>query len=45
MRSADRILVLHDGRLVENGSHEELIALEGRYRRMYQLQSSAYVGS
>nr|WP_238341617.1 ABC transporter ATP-binding protein [Actinopolymorpha rutila] len=45
VRSADRILVLHDGRLVENGSHDELMALDGRYRRMYQLQSSAYVDS
>ena len=43
VRSADRILVLHEGRLVEQGSHDELMALDGRYTRMYQLQSRAYV--
>ena len=43
VRSADRILVLHEGRLVERGSHDELMALNGRYTRMYQLQSRAYV--
>ena len=43
VRSADRILVLHEGRLVEQGSHDELMALNGRYTRMYQLQSRAYV--
>ncbi|MET9020674.1 ABC transporter ATP-binding protein [Actinopolymorpha sp. NPDC004070] len=45
VRSADRILVLHEGRLVEHGSHDQLMALGGRYHRMYQLQSSAYVDS
>jgi ATP-binding cassette subfamily B protein len=44
VRSADRILVLHEGRLVEEGSHAELMELNGRYCRMYSLQSSAYVG-
>lgn len=44
VRSADRILVLEDGRLVESGPHEELMALGGRYSRMYELQSRAYVG-
>jgi ATP-binding cassette subfamily B protein len=44
VRTADRILVVHEGRLVEEGSHADLMALGGRYSRMYQLQSSAYVG-
>ncbi|KAA9006475.1 ABC transporter ATP-binding protein [Paenibacillus spiritus] len=39
IRSADQILVLHHGEIVERGSHEELMAKEGRYYRMYQLQS------
>lgn len=43
VRSADRILVLHEGHLVEQGSHEALMAAGGRYARMYRLQSRAYV--
>ena len=44
VRTADRILVLHEGRLVEEGSHAELMARDGRYAKMYGLQSRAYVG-
>jgi ABC-type multidrug transport system fused ATPase/permease subunit len=32
---ADRVLVLHDGRLVEDGPHDELIRAGGTYRRLY----------
>ncbi|QUG76859.1 SmdB family multidrug efflux ABC transporter permease/ATP-binding protein [Erwinia sp. E602] len=35
---ADTILVLHRGQAVERGSHEQLLAAEGRYWQMYQLQ-------
>ena len=45
---ADRILVLHHGRLRESGTHEELLALEGIYARLYRLQrfgASATVGA
>jgi len=38
IRSADRILVLDGGRLVESGSHEELLARNGQYRKLYDLQ-------
>lgn len=38
IRSADKILVLHRGEIVEQGTHDELMAIEGRYHRMYQLQ-------
>jgi ATP-binding cassette subfamily B protein len=38
IRHVDRILVLHKGKLVEDGSHEELLATQGYYRRLYQLQ-------
>ncbi len=39
IKEADKILMLHRGEIVERGTHEELMALEGRYYRMYQLQS------
>jgi ATP-binding cassette, subfamily B, bacterial MsbA len=38
IRSADRILVLSAGRLLEEGSHEELLQAKGEYRRLYDLQ-------
>jgi len=38
IREADQILVLHRGEIVERGNHDELMALEGRYYKMYQLQ-------
>jgi ATP-binding cassette subfamily B protein len=42
VRHADRICVLEHGRVVELGSHEELIALGGRYRTMFDLQASRF---
>lgn len=38
IRSADLILVLKDGRIVETGRHEELLGLEGEYTRLLRLQ-------
>jgi ABC-type multidrug transport system fused ATPase/permease subunit len=37
---ADRILVLENGRIVEQGRHEELMNVSGRYRSMVDLQTS-----
>ena len=38
VQGADRIIVLHHGKLVEEGSHEELLEAEGLYARLYELQ-------
>lgn len=38
IRNVDRILVLHQGRVVEEGSHEELLERRGTYYRLYELQ-------
>jgi subfamily B ATP-binding cassette protein MsbA len=38
IRSADQILVLEAGEIVERGTHAELLALNGRYRQLYDKQ-------
>src|SRR5260370_28098059 len=48
IRDVDRIIVLHKGHIVEEGTHEALLARDGYYRRLYELQyveSSASVSS
>lgn len=42
VRVADRIYVIQDGRVAESGTHEELIALGGRYAELFELQASGY---
>ncbi|MDQ6773708.1 MAG: ABC transporter ATP-binding protein/permease [Candidatus Dormibacteraeota bacterium] len=44
VRQADRILFFEYGRLVEEGTHQELMALGGRYARLFTMQASAYTG-
>lgn len=41
-RMADRILVLDKGTILESGTHEELLALDGRYSELFQLQAMGY---
>jgi ATP-binding cassette subfamily B protein len=45
VRLADRIYVLHNGRVEEQGTHEELVELGARYARMFKLQTDAYLGT
>lgn len=41
-RDLDKIYVLDDGRVIEAGSHEELIKLDGKYAEMFQIQAKKY---
>jgi ATP-binding cassette, subfamily B, bacterial len=42
VRMADRIVVLENGRITEQGNHHQLMALGGRYAEMFELQASSY---
>jgi subfamily B ATP-binding cassette protein MsbA len=44
VRNADRIVVVHEGRLAEVGRHDELLARDGVYRRLYALQMEGVPG-
>lgn len=41
IRKANKIIVLENGVLIESGTHQELLALQGRYARLYEMQFSA----
>jgi ATP-binding cassette subfamily B protein len=42
VRMADRIIVLVDGRIAEQGSHSQLVALGGRYAELFEMQAAGY---
>jgi ATP-binding cassette subfamily B protein len=42
VRMADRILVLENGRILEQGTHEQLLARAGRYSELFELQAAGY---
>ena len=41
-RFCDRIILLEEGRIVESGTHEQLLELGGKYAEMYRVQSRYY---
>jgi ATP-binding cassette subfamily B protein len=42
VRMADQIIVIQDGRIIERGSHEQLMAKDGHYAHLFQLQAQGY---
>ncbi len=42
VRSADRIYVLHEGKVIEEGTHDELMSREGHYAELFTLQAASY---
>ncbi len=43
VRGADRIYVLHEGEIVEQGTHDQLVSLDGRYAELFRLQTQLQV--
>lgn len=42
VRRADKILVVDNGKIIEQGAHKELMALDGKYKRLFELQAKGY---
>jgi ATP-binding cassette subfamily B protein len=42
-RIADRIIMLENGKIVEQGTHEELLSMNGKYAQMWKVQAGAYI--
>ena len=42
MRRAEKIIVLDHGKIIEQGTHSELIAQDGVYKEMFELQAEGY---
>ncbi len=42
VRMADRIVVLEDGAIAEQGNHQQLVSLAGRYAEMFEMQAASY---
>jgi ABC-type multidrug transport system fused ATPase/permease subunit len=40
IKGADKILILDGGKIIESGSHDELIKLQGKYFNLYELQKN-----
>ena len=42
---ADRIIVIKQGKIIEDGTHEVLLAVDGTYAHLFRLQAAGYVTS
>ena len=42
-RIADRIIMLENGQIVEQGTHDELLGINGKYAQMWKVQAGAYI--
>ena len=42
VRMADKIIVMANGRFIDQGSHEQLLTLNGRYAHLFSLQAEGY---
>ena len=42
VRAADRIIVIHDGKILEQGNHDSLLAANGQYAHLFRLQAKGY---
>ena len=42
VRAADQIIVIHEGEIVERGNHESLLASNGQYASLFNLQAKGY---
>lgn len=43
VRMADKIVVMHRGKIVENGSHKELLRKNGLYAKLFRMQAEGYL--
>ena len=43
IRKADQILVMRQGQIIERGTHEELVALNGLYSRLARIQGTTFI--
>ena len=43
VKNADKILMLEHGRIIEQGSHKTLMAIQGKYEELYTMQAKRYL--
>jgi ATP-binding cassette subfamily B protein len=43
VKNADKILMMEHGRIIEQGSHKDLMAIDGKYAELYNMQAKRYL--